>query len=353
MNEEIQQHPTQSPETEDAKAERSIEPSELGVISPIGIRPCCCKCDSPIDRDVTTADEILRVNETICPRFCPNCERWFHRNCLTKSKSTNCPDCGKRMLIANYFYCSTCARHVGKVKKGSWPNILCIKCGNPTSLAALDEFVGLGGLFAIGAIGFVFLITFISRLPGRGDLLWQLQQLDASDPLTIIAGIPTALLAIPWVVLCAGFVLTSGAYPTHFSLLIRQGRDLKMKSRWKRLLEVYLWAVTLGASRKKPTKGAKWRDVAVPQCPNCGSTDIRRAGPREFGIMLAVSGVFAFIFIFLGFALGWPSWIMWGFGGVIANFMFQAFVQVPKLRFCRKCGGGGFGPPSSPSKGHK
>lgn len=79
-----------SPPTEQTKLEKRDDPatgeltrsatdarptsapnSELGVIAPTGPRAFCCKCHSAIDRDLTTPQELLRTNETICPRFCP------------------------------------------------------------------------------------------------------------------------------------------------------------------------------------------------------------------------------------------------------------------------------------------
>jgi hypothetical protein len=283
--------------------------SELGLISPTGPRASCCKCHSAIDRDLTTVQDILRMSETICPRFCPRCERWHHHTCRTSPNSL-CPDCGKVVLTANSFYCPMCAREVRVKAAGSWPHIVCIRCGNPISLAALG-MVGLSELFGLGALGFVSVMAFIIlALPGRGDLLWQLQQVNTSDPKAIITGISTAILLLPWFVLCAGLVLTSGAYPTHGSLLVRQGRDFRMKSRWHRFLDVYLWAVTLGATRRHAT-ASNWRNVADPQCPKCGSPDIRRAGGREYGTALVMAGVFVAIWSFVGFALGWPSWVKW------------------------------------------
>lgn len=207
-----------------------------------------------------------------------------------------------------------------------------------------DGMLGAAGaelvcLFIL-AMGSVF--AFIGfALPKRGDLLWQLQQVNTSDPVNIISGICVLLFSLPCFVVFAVSIQSNGKHPRNlFTMPSREVEEFKMKPFWRRFIETYLWILTVGSSSTP----------AATQCPQCGSADIRRAGPREFNVLIAVGGAFAVVLICLGFFLGWPIWVKVAFGGVIANSLFQAFVQAPKLRFCRKCGGGGFRPPSATSE---
>lgn len=205
-------------------------------------------------------------------------------------------------------------------------------------------------ILVLGAVGLLSLFAFLATGSGRGSLL---QQFNMSDPLTIAAGILAILLFLPWfAVFCAVFY-SNGKTPLYLSSMpARQARDFRADPGWRRFIGAYVWAVSLGTSL----------NPASTKCPKCGSLDIRRAGPREFAVIM-VGGILAVpLALLINFAaahmmsgVGLAEWISWSgrwliAAPIVAWSCFQAFVQLPKLRFCPKCGGGGFAPPSPGSE---
>jgi len=91
------------------------------------------------------------------------------------------------------------------------------------------------------------------------------------------------------------------------------------------------------------TDEKKDSNTTSPHCPKCGSTDIRGAGLRFILTMLLV-GVAAAVGLgliaSLAAYLGWIHWssVKFGVGLGVAWALFQAIVNAPKVRFCRKCG---------------
>ena len=229
-----------------AKAAQSAKLLAIAVIPPIGPRPCCGKCNNPVDSDVTTPNEFLN-HEKNSPWFCSKCERWYHYACRRPGGGfVYCPDCGKKMFRAGRFHCLTCARLVAVKVNSTWPNFACIKCGTSTSIVALVEMFDIAALeiVVLSFIGFLSLFPFISTGDGRTHPVWK--QFDLSNPTTIITGVIAILLAVPWIVMWMAFFSgQAGLYP-HDALSVSQVREFSNRPRWRRLIDVYLWALVKG-----------------------------------------------------------------------------------------------------------
>lgn len=200
-----------------------------------------------------------------------------------------------------------------------------------------------GAIVSLCILGVLSLFAFLSRGSGKGPLL---QQFDMSDASTITAGIFAIVLFLPWVVVFCAAIISRGESPEYlFSMSAQQAEVLKAKPRWRRFVDAYLWALSVGHSMKP----------AATQCPECGSPDLRTAVPLE--VVKLVLKIFLLSSLGLCIALGglrilgasvaqylrWPRVALIALPTVYLLF-FQMVVELPKLRFCPKCNKAGTAP---------
>jgi hypothetical protein len=114
-------------------------------------------------------------------------------------------------------------------------------------------------ILSLCVVGFLSLFPFLSTGTGKGPVF---QQFNFADPATIVTGMIAILLALPWFLLFVAAMATNGEYPRNlFDLPAGQEQQFRMNPPWRRFLDVYLWALTLGQTRE--SKEPSWLAEAV------------------------------------------------------------------------------------------